>query len=376
MKIAFDLRRIGNPGIGRYMKGLAEAVIRAAPENDYLLIVPSGFRDEIGAERKNVRRVTSHAKCYSIREQIELPRLLVREKIDLLHSPHFNVPVFRPCRLVVTIHDVIYLECSQDLPSAIGKLYYRGMISAAVRFADRVITVSEFSRKDIIRHLKIAPEKIEVIYPGLDPGFGCAPEDCTRAVRLKYGIAGKYILYTGIFRPRKNHAGLIRAFRHFLDRGEQAQLVIAGPLDGSASELRQLVSEIGLNGKVVFTGFVKEDDLAALYSGARVYACPSLYEGFGFTVIEAMACGVPVVCSPFTSLPEVACDAALYADANSAQDFGHALWEAFRDASLRASLVERGLNNVRRFQWNSTATRVLEVYDSVLKQPVTRVAVA
>src|SRR5690242_17881962 len=124
MKIAFDLRRIGNPGIGRYMRGLAESVIRAAPENDYLLIVPSGFRDEIGRDGKSVRQIPSHAKCYSIREQIELPRLLLREKVHLLHSPHFNVPVFRPCRLVVTIHDVIYLECSQDLPSAIGKLYY------------------------------------------------------------------------------------------------------------------------------------------------------------------------------------------------------------------------------------------------------------
>lgn len=376
MKIAFDLRRIGNPGIGRYMKGLAEAVIRARPGNEYLLIVPSGFQDDIGSDGKTVRQIRSHAKCYSIREQIEIPRLLVREKVDLLHSPHFNVPVFRPCRLVVTIHDVIYLACSQDLPSAIGKLYYRGMISAAVRLADRVITVSEFSKKDIIRHLKISPEKIEVICPGVDPGFGCASEDCTRAVRLKYGIAGEYILYTGIFKPRKNHAGLIRAFRYFLDSRGHAQLVIAGPLDGSVADLGSLVSKLQLNGKVVFTGFVNESDLPALYSGARVYACPSVYEGFGFTVLEAMACGAPVVCSPLTSLPEVADDAALYANPNSPQEFGRALVDAFDDASLRQRLIGGGFKNVRRFQWNSAAAQVLEVYDSVLKQPVAGAAFA
>jgi glycosyltransferase involved in cell wall biosynthesis len=376
MKIALDLRRIGNPGIGRYMKGLAESVIRADPDNDYLLVVPPGFQHAFGGDNKNVRKVSSHAKCYSIREQVELPRLLLREKVHLLHSPHFNVPLLRPCRLVVTIHDVIYLACSRDMPSAIGKLYYRGMISAAARLADRVITVSEFSRKEIIRHLKIAPEKIEVIYPGVDPGFRCTSEERTRQMRLKYGISGAYILYAGIFKTRKNHAGLVRAFRHFLDRGGTAQLVIAGPLGKSATELRQLVSELRLADKVVFTGFVNEGDLPALYSGAHVYACPSLYEGFGFTVLEAMACGVPVVCSPMTSLPEVVGDAALFANPNSPEEFGGALVEAFSNDSLRTSLIERGLKNVRRFQWNSTATRVLEIYDSVLKEPVTGVPVA
>ena len=376
MKIAFDLRKIGNPGVGRYMKGLAESVIRRAPENEYILIVPSGFQDEIGAGCKNARQVSSDAKCYSIREQVELPRLLVREKVDLLHSPHFNVPVFRPCRLVVTIHDVIYLACSRDLPSAIGRLYYRGMISAAARLADLVITVSEFSRKDIIRHLKIAPEKIEVIYPGIDPRFRCASEYRTGAVRSKYGIAGEYILHTGILKPRKNHAGLIRAFRHFLDSGRNAQLVIAGPLDESVNGLRRLADELGIVHRLLFTGFVNEDDLPALYSGARVYACPSLYEGFGFTVLEAMACGVPVVCSPMTSLPEVAGGAALFANPNSPEEFGRALVDAFSDGSLRAHLVERGLTNVRRFQWDSTAARVLEVYGAVLKQLVAGAALA
>ncbi|HKW74053.1 MAG TPA: glycosyltransferase family 1 protein [Terriglobales bacterium] len=376
MKIAFDLRRIGNPGIGRYMRGLAESVIASAPHNEYLLILPYGFQDRFCADARSVRRTATRAKSYSIREQVEIPRLLLREKVDLLHSPHFNVPLLRPCRLVVTIHDVIYLACPQDLPSLTGRLYYRAMISAAARLADRVITVSEFSKNEIARKLNIPLEKIGVIDPGVDANFQPASVERIRSVQLQYGITGDYILYTGIFKSRKNHAGLIRAFRHFVDSGASAQLVIAGPLDGSITELQRLANELGLSDRVVFTGFVSEANLPALYSGARVYACPSLYEGFGFTVLEAMACGVPVVCSPLTSLPEVAGDAALYADPASARKFGGALVQAFTDSSLRAGLVERGFKNVKRFRWNSTAARVLEVYGSVLKQPVAGAAFA
>jgi glycosyltransferase involved in cell wall biosynthesis len=376
MRIAFDLRRIGNPGIGRYMKGLVESVLTAAPQNDYVLILPKEFAGSISGDAASARKITAKAKCYSIREQVEIPRLLLSEKVDLFHSPHFNIPLLRPCRLVVTLHDVIYLACSQDLPSISGRLYYRAMISAAARLADRIITVSEFSKQDIVQRLKIPPETVEVIYPGIEPRFRRVSEQCASAVRSQYGITRDYILYMGIFKPRKNHAGLLRAFRHFLDCGATAQLVLAGPLDDFEPELRRLVSELNLNTQVVFTGFVSESNLAALYSGARVYACPSLYEGFGFTVVEAMACGVPVVCSPLTSLPEVAGDAVLYADPASPQEFGRALVRAFNDTSLRSRLLERGLKNATRFQWNSSVTRVLEVYRSVLNQPVAGAACA
>lgn len=376
MKIAFDLRRIGNPGIGRYMKCLAESVIASAPEHSYVLVLPPGFQDAIRAQAAGVQKISSRAKCYSIREQAEIPRLLLREKVDLLHSPHFNVPLLRPCRMVVTIHDVIYLACPQDLRSIRGRFYYRAMIAAAARLADRVITVSEFSKQDILRHLQIAAEKIEVIPPGIDSNFRAASADLIRSVRLQYGIAGDYILYTGIFKPRKNHAGLIRAFRHFLDSGGNAQLMIAGPFDKAVTEIRRVVHELGLSEKVIFTGFVSDSLLPALYSGARVYACPSLYEGFGFTVLEAMACGVPVVCSPATSLPEIAGDAALYAHSGSPQGFGDALLQAFDDELLRSRLREHGLENVKRFRWGHAAAKVLKVYDSVMSRPEAGAAVA
>jgi alpha-1,3-rhamnosyl/mannosyltransferase len=244
------------------------------------------------------------------------------------------------------------------------------MMSAASRLADQVITVSEFSRQEIGRYLKLARETVDVVYPGVDPGFQRASEDRVREVRSHYGITGDYILYTGIFKPRKNHAALLHAFRHFADSEGSAQLVIAGPVNESTNDLQCLANDLGIAHRVLFTGFINEADLPALYSGARVYACPSLYEGFGFTVLEAMACGVPVVCSPMTSLPEVAGDAALYADPKSTPEFARALSRAFTEVPLRTTLMERGLRNVNRFQWKSTAAKILELYDSVMSQRV------
>ncbi len=364
MRIAFDLRRIRNPGIGRYMKCLAEAVLARAPEHEYLLILPP---DAVGmiafAAGGQVETICSRSSYYSLREQVELPRLLRRHRADLLHSPHFNLPLARPCPTVVTIHDVIYLACKQDLPSRLGRLYYRAMMAAAVRRADRIITVSEFSRNQIVRYLNADPDKIDVIHPGVDsrfqPAIGAAE---INAVISRYGIDADYILYAGIYKPRKNHADLLRAFREFLSSGERGKLVIAGPLGEGERELRQLAVELGIAGKVIFTGFVPDCDLPALYSGARVYACPSLYEGFGFTIVEAMACAVPVVCSAKTSLPEVAGDAALYADSRRPQEFAEALRRAFSDAELRRQLIEKGLKNRRRFNWQSAADATVAVY--------------
>jgi glycosyltransferase involved in cell wall biosynthesis len=369
-KIAFDLRRIKNPGIGRYMKCLVEALLAREPEHEYLLIMLPGTEEMITVSGQHAEKLSTKLKYYSIREQIELPKILRAHQVDLLHSPHFMLPLRRTCPSVVTIHDVIYLACKQDLPSRLGRLYYRGMMAAAVRAADRIITDSEFSKQDIMRRLHVRSSKIDVIYPAVGAEFQKITEaGRLQRVRSKYGISGEYILYTGILKPRKNHAGLVRAFQHFLGAGGDAQLVIAGPTNQAETELRRLAEHLGVAARVVFTGFVEEPDLPALYSAARVYACPSLYEGFGFTVLEAMACGVPVVCSAETSLPEVAGDAALYADPRSPEQFGHALAQTWHDCGLRNSLVQKGHENLRRFSWDRAAEQTLAVYHQVLGIP-------
>jgi glycosyltransferase involved in cell wall biosynthesis len=375
MRIAFDLRRIGNPGIGRYMKCLTEAVVAQAPEHEYLLILPPG--GEALVEAPKAEKISPRLKYYSLREQIELPRILARHKIDLLHSPHFLLPLVRPCPAVATIHDVVYLACPQDLPSRAGRLYYRAMMHACSRLAARIITDSEHSQKEIQRVLHADPARIEVIYPGVDPQFFRVTDPARlKAARARYGIDRDYVLCVGIYKARKNHAGLLRAFRRVLDGGVPAQLVIAGPMAEGETGLRRLAAELGVSESVVFTGFVDEPDLRALYSAARVCACPSLYEGFGFTVLEAMACGAPVVCSSATSLPEVAGDAALYFDPNEPEEIAGQLLRVMTDDKLRASLIERGQINAQRFSWEETARQTLAVYHHALEMPLPKAAYA
>ena len=361
MKIALDLRRIENLGIGRYMKCLTKALVTECPEHEYLLILPPGAEQVID-DSANVQKLVCWQKYYSLREQLALPKILRRHNIDVLHAPHFNFVLASPCPCVVTIHDVVYLACPEDLPSSAGRIYYRGMMNAAVRFADKLITDSQFSREEIRRWVKPDAEP-EVIYPGIDHNFAVVNDDAQILnVKSRFGIEREYILYTGIYKPRKNHAGLLSAFRNFLDRGGDADLVIAGPLKHGQSELRRLASQLRITDRVIFTGFVPECDLPALYSGARVYACPSLYEGFGFTVLEAMACGAPVVCSRGSSLREVAGKAAIYANARDADEFGSALHRAFTGKALRTELQQNGRANAAQYSWRTTALQTLAVY--------------
>jgi len=375
MKIAFDLRRIGNPGIGRYMKCLSEFVVAQAPEHEYLLILPPEGEHLIHAP--NAQKLCTSLKYYSFREQFELPRILSRHKVDLLHSPHFLLPLVRPCPVVATIHDVIYMACPGDLPSLAGRQYYRIMMNACSRMATRIITDSEHSRNEIVRYLHTDPEKIEVIYPAVDSFFH-SEADSTRiaSVRSRFGIDRDYVLCVGIYKPRKNHAGLLTAFRKMLDSGCQAQLVVAGPMGEGEPVLRRLAREFGIAEHVIFTGFVNDADLRALYFGARVYACPSVYEGFGFTVLEAMACGTPVVCSSATSLPEVAGKAALYFNPHNPEEMASQLVRAFSGDALRASLIAEGHRNLLRFNWKETARQTLEVYHQALQLPLPRAAYA
>jgi glycosyltransferase involved in cell wall biosynthesis len=375
MKIAFDLRRIGNPGIGRYMKCLAEAITTQAPDHEYLLILPPGGEHRVHAPK--AEKFCTALKYYSFREQFELPRILSRHKVDLLHSPHFLLPLVRPCPAVATIHDVIYMACPEDLSSRAGRLYYRSMMNACSRMATRIITDSKHSRNEIVRYLNADPEKIEVIYPAFDPFFRAEADSAQVAsVRSRLGIDRDYVLCVGIYKLRKNHAGLLRAFRTMLQSGRKAQLVIAGPMAEGEPILRELARELGIAEHIIFTGFVNDVDLRDLYSEAHVYACPSFYEGFGFTVLEAMACGAPVVCSSETSLPEVAGNAALYFDPRNPDEMAGQLLRVFNDKATRASLISHGRQNLLRFNWEKTARQTLAVYHHAVQSPLPKAAYA
>jgi glycosyltransferase involved in cell wall biosynthesis len=369
VNIAFDLRRIGNAGVGRYMQCLVSELLRIAPEHHYIFIMLPGTEHLIG-HHPQARIVLTRAKYYSFVEQFILPRIVRRYRVDVLHAMHFVVPLWKRCPTVVTVHDAIHLIYPQDLPSWLGQVYARWMMWAAVRVADRVITVSEHAKSDICRLLQASPEKVTAVHLAADSNLRpVTDQDALQRMRERLGIPEKYILYTGICKERKNHATLLRAVALLRQENLPVKLVIAGRLGQGESKLVRLAKELNISGDVIFTGFVPEEDLAALYSAARAYVCPSLYEGFGFTVLEASACGTAVVCHNDTSLPEVCGDSALLVDARDPRELADGIHRVWQDDSLRESLIQRGFENLKRFSYERTARRTLDVYRQVSGQP-------
>jgi glycosyltransferase involved in cell wall biosynthesis len=303
-------------------------------------------------------------------EQMGLMRAGIRERIDLLHSPYWTNPAWSPWPTVVTIHDVIQFVLPQYRWRKISRLYF-ALVSRTARQAQAIIAVSECSKQDIMRVLRVPADRIHVIGNAVDES--CHPvRDAWHlaAMRDRYQIGPRYVLYFGGFDLRKNVPGVIRAYAR-LPRAlrDEFQLVIAGRYRNLGHPLfpdpRPVVREMGLEGRVVFTGQVREQDKAPMYSGATMFAFPSLYEGFGMPVLEAMACGTPVLTSNSSALPEVAGDAGLLVDPRSEDAISEGMGQLLSDPRRREELARRGLERARLFTWPQVAEQTLRVYHKV-----------
>ncbi|MBC7251223.1 MAG: glycosyltransferase family 4 protein [Anaerolineae bacterium] len=285
---------------------------------------------------------------------------MARRSPDVLFVPAHVLPLVHPKRTVVTVHDLGY----RYYPTAhrpLDRFYLDLSTRYHARVATHILADSQATRGDLIREYGADPERITVVYPGVDESLRRMDEAVIATARAKYGIPGEYVLYIGTLHPRKNLVRLVEAFAAL--KSETVSLVIAGQKGWLYDSIFARVREVGLAERVLFTGYVADADLPALLSGARVFAFPSLYEGFGFPVLEAMACGVPVVCSHASSLPEVAGDAALLVDPLDTAAWAAALERALVDEELRADLVRRGYVQVRRFSWRNAAEETLQVLE-------------
>ena len=279
---------------------------------------------------------------------------------DVLFVPSHVLPIIQPRRSVVTVHDLGYLYYPETHPLR-QRLYLDVTTRWHARSATQVLADSEATKRDLIARYGARPDRITVAYPGLDPGVKRVDDPAEIArVKSKYGLEGAYVLYLGTLHPRKNVLRLIKAYRA---SGCTWQLVLAGKRGWYYA---QLIKEAGSG--VRFIGYVDEADKAALLSGAKAFAFPSLYEGFGFPVLEAMACGLPVLCSNTSSLPEVAGDAALQVDPLNVDEIASGLRRITLDAELRGTLIERGYQQARRFTWPACADVVLSVFEALLKR--------
>jgi glycosyltransferase involved in cell wall biosynthesis len=304
-------------------------------------------------------------------EQVGIVLAGTREHVDLLHCPYWSNPVWSPWPTVVTIHDVIQFVLPEYKWRKISRVYF-GLVSAGARRADAVITVSECSKRDIVKLLDLAPERIHVIGNAVDASLFPVRDAWLLAnVRERYGIGPRYLLYFGGFDMRKNVPRLIEAYGLLPERlRREYQLVIAGRYARLGHPLypdpRETVRRLGLESNAVFTGQIREQDKAPLYSAATVFAFPSLYEGFGMPVLEAMACGTPVVTSNVSALPEVAGDAGLLVDPYDAQAICEALAELLESQARRDELGRRGLERARRFTWPQVAEQTVRVYKQIV----------
>jgi glycosyltransferase involved in cell wall biosynthesis len=291
---------------------------------------------------------------------------VIRFPPDVLFVPSHVVPLGHPPRTVVTVHDLGY-HYHPEAHTLFQNLYLRWSTRYSARTASRVLADSEATRADLIRYYHVPEAKIAVVYPGRDETLAAVRDpDVLAATRARYGLVPSYLLYVGTLHPRKNLVRLIQAFASVLDVAPAGlQLVLAGQKGWLYDEILVQVRKLGLEDRVVLTGYVPDDDLPALLSGALAFVYPSLYEGFGFPVLEAMACDTPVVCSDVSSLPEVAGDAALLVDPLDVEGMAEALARVIADEGLRRDLAARGARQMQRFSWQRCAEDTLHVLEDV-----------
>ena len=367
MRIGIDARKLHDFGIGTYIRNLLRQLARLDAETEFVVLCRPGDRESLAALGPNVRVVRETAGNYSLAEQWKVPLDLRREGVTLFHAPHYVLPPLVSCRSVVTIHDCIHLMFPQYLPNRLAYAYARTSITLASRRATRVMTVSESSKRDIVRLVGADPGKIDVIPNAYDERFAVEPreEDVVR-VRERYQLHDEFVLYAGNVKPHKNLERLIEAFSLVRRRGlDHLKLVLIGDDISKYAALRRAVHRHQLHKYVRFLGYLPEGTLAVMYRLAGVFVFPSIYEGFGLPPLEAMASGTPVVTSNVSSLPEVAGDAAVLVDPYDPSAIADGIERVLTDDDLRRDLRAKGLVRASQFSWERSVQRVREIYGQV-----------
>ena len=364
--IAIDARKIADFGIGTYLRGLIGALARLDRDHRYLLLGGDEAAAALPLLPGNFRWVEERAPGYSLRELVTVSRAVRRERVDLFHAPHYVLPLALPCPAVVTIHDLIHLRFP-ELRSPLERTYARWMIGRATRRAARVIAVSEATARELADRFGVDPQRVEVIPNGVDERFHReVPAAEVEAMLAALELAPGYLLFVGNPKPHKNLERLLAAVARLAGRpGGPPTLVLAGDRDDDSPLPRQIAAA-GLGAAVRRLGHLPDADLPALYRGAALLVQPSLWEGFGLPVAEAMALGVPVIAADRGALPEVAGDAALLVDPEDVAAIAAAIASLLDDPAVRADLAQRGRRRAAGLHWEGAARRTLAVYEAAL----------
>ncbi len=368
------------PGIDTYVRNVIRGLAIVDPDGDYTLFTNTPLAKDAIPGADHMRRVVVPPRYLRVPIPLLSPRLhftevmlpagsaslaLVREHIDVIHV-QTAAPFLFPARVVVTVHDIAYERYPQFFPHDImAKLRVR--VPLTIRHAAAVLTVSEFSKQDIIRRYRVPPEKVTVAYLGPSGMFHPIHEaGRLAAVRERYGTGEQFILYVGDLQPRKNLVTLIKSYVQLRRiNATRHRLVLVGRKSWLSDDIFAAARASGYADELIFTGYVPDEDLVALYNAADLFVYPPIFEGFGLPPLEAMACGTPVVTSNTSSLPEVVSDAALTVDPLDVETLASTILAVLTDRQLHADLSMRGLRRAKDFSWEATARIILGVYQDV-----------
>ncbi|MEK7665717.1 MAG: glycosyltransferase family 1 protein [Patescibacteria group bacterium] len=371
MKIGIDARmygpKWGGGGIGRYVEELVNELQKIDSENRFVLFLKRENFDACKLINQRFEKVIADAHWYTTKEQLIMPRIIDGAHLDLMHYPHWNIPLRAKTPFVVTIHDLILLEDPNSARAttlgpiryAIKRIGYNKVLRHAIEKSKAIITVSDYVKGSILTHFNVQSEKIHVIYEGVS-----SKSQLPNYPIVQLPVASPYFLYVGSAYPHKNLESLLHAFSFFVKKHPNVRLVLVGKEDKFYKDLKKELQEIDIDeNAVIFTGFVPENVLHALYANASLYIFPSRHEGFGLPPLEAMRHGVPVASSNRGPMPEVLGNAAIYFNPDDLEEMVEVMERTQEDEILRDELVKKGNERIKRYTWETMAKEIEAIYE-------------
>lgn len=369
MKIALDATALPKKpgGAGNYIINLARALLERDSGHEFIVLCHASDRPlfKLDAQKEkclfNVPDLSRGLRL--VWEQVSLPRLLADQRIDVLHSPHYTMPLRAGIPVVVTFHDMTFF-LYPEYHTLIKRFFFPMMIRQSAARAAALLAVSESTRKDAIRLLGISPEKISTTLLGFEPQY-LHIEDAARLeqTRQKYHLPARFMLHVGTLEPRKNHSNLLKAFDIIAHSNSDIALVLVGGAGWNARQIARQIKTLRHGDRILRLGYADRDDLPALYRLAEVFVYPSIYEGYGLPVLEAMACGTPTITSTVSSMPEIIGDAGLLVSPDDPAELSAAMARLLGNKTLASELTQKAQIRAREFTWGKTAEQTIKIYE-------------